>query len=49
MMAGSTTFGIWISAVGYPAGFALGGLAAVTGLLAFLQVLRFRSQPVQNN
>jgi len=49
MMAGSTTFGIWISAVGYPAGFALGGLAAVTGLLAFLQVLRFRSQPLQNN
>ncbi|MDD2338228.1 MAG: MFS transporter, partial [Geobacteraceae bacterium] len=45
MMAGSTVFGICISAVGYPAGFCLGGIAALVGLIAFLQVLRVRVYP----
>jgi len=40
MMAGSTTIGVCIAATGYPVGFALGGLAAVAGLFAFLRVLR---------
>lgn len=49
MMAGSTIFGLCISVVGYPAGFGLGGIAAMAGLGAFLLVLRQRPQSLPDS
>jgi MFS transporter, DHA1 family, multidrug resistance protein len=39
MMAGASTLGALVAVFGYPAGFALGGLAAVVTVLLFLLVL----------
>ncbi len=48
MMAGSTSMGICIGATGYPAGFALGGIAALVSLIAFLQVLKVCPHSLQS-
>jgi MFS family permease len=45
MMAGSATLGLFIVAVGYPAGFAAGGAAALVALALFLLLMRGRMIP----